>query len=358
MVANAKATHLAPPPRGWTTRLARDWQYFALCYLCSVISGVCTAEYLAASEDRDFPFLDAIIPVLSPLWAAAAATFVSGVLVIYCFSLASDNASCADLYWSLAPPFIASFWWQLGPADAPVARFALILGGVLLWGVRLTYNWGRMWEGMGHEDWRYVDIRKQTGKAYWLGGAAFVSFHLVPALLIFVGLLPVYAALALPGAAPVGPWDASALALNVVAVALEAWADNSLDAFVKRKQAGEVPAGALLDTGPWGLCRHPNYLGEMLFWSSLFLYNVGACGGSVVDGGGDVCAWARWSWLGFATVWLLFVGASVGLKETRMAGRREPAAWARYLREVPMLLPVGRHAWRALRCRSASAEMK
>ena len=34
---------------------------------------------------------------------------------------------------------------------------------VSLWSWRLTLNWARSWTGFHHEDWRYVDIAKQTG---------------------------------------------------------------------------------------------------------------------------------------------------------------------------------------------------
>ena len=51
----------------------------------------------------------------------------------------------------------------------PTARQALVLALVLAWGVRLTANWLRGWRGLGHEDWRYVQMRGQTGGAYWLG---------------------------------------------------------------------------------------------------------------------------------------------------------------------------------------------
>ena len=41
------------------------------------------------------------------------------------------------------------------------------------WAVRLTWNWARGWTGLGHEDWRYVDIRSATGALYW--PASFVA---------------------------------------------------------------------------------------------------------------------------------------------------------------------------------------
>ena len=51
---------------------------------------------------------------------------------------------------------------------------------------RLTWNWYRQWHGLSHEDWRYVDIRKKTGRAWPL--ASLAGVHFFPTLIVFAGI--------------------------------------------------------------------------------------------------------------------------------------------------------------------------
>jgi steroid 5-alpha reductase family enzyme len=53
-----------------------------------------------------------------------------------------------------------------------------------------------------------------------------------------------------------------------------------------------------MDMGLWRWCRHPNYLGEVLFWVSLWLFAIAA--DPVSRGGAQSdprrssrCSWAR-----------------------------------------------------------------
>ena len=64
--------------------------------------------------------------------------------------------------------------------------------------------------------------------------------------------------------APVLPADTT---LGVPAETLGQSADSQLRAF--RRKAGH---GQVCDTGLWSLSRHPNYLGEWLFWLGLALF--------------------------------------------------------------------------------------
>ncbi len=48
-------------------------------------------------------------------------------------------------------------------------------------------------------------------------------------------------------------------------------ADEQMRAFQKSSPG----PGAIMKTGLWARCRHPNYLGEILFWMGLFLFVIG-----------------------------------------------------------------------------------
>src|SRR4051812_22672290 len=103
----------------------------------------------------------------SPIWALAAADGVA-TLVIFAFSLALNNSSMYDLYWSVAPPLLASWIFAIARPETNSVRQLIVLALVWVWAIRLTSLFTRVWPGVHHEDWRYVDMRKSTGKAYWL----------------------------------------------------------------------------------------------------------------------------------------------------------------------------------------------
>src|SRR5262245_5678521 len=128
-------------------------------------------------------------PLVSTLWADIAAT-----IVVFAVSTLVRNASVYDPYWSVAPPAIAIAWLALVGGGTTV-RQAIVVALILLWGTRLTANWASTWRGLRHEDWRYGQLREQTrGRMpFWvvnLGG-----IQLMPTLLVFLGMLPVWPAL-------------------------------------------------------------------------------------------------------------------------------------------------------------------
>ncbi len=247
-------------------------------------------------------------PVEHPL-AVALAADVAATLAIFSFSLAFRNSSFYDAYWSVAPLPIALYWTAVGEG-AVGARQALVLLAIASWGARLTWNWARGWRGLEHEDWRYVDLRKTTGRAYWL--VSFVGLHGLPTFWVFGGLLPVYAAVCVPGR-PLGPLDGLAALVTAGAIALEATADEQL----RRFRAGGRPPGEFLQSGLWAWSRHPNYLGEMGFWWGLWLFGVAAAPG----------LW--WTIAGPLAISLMFRFVSLPMIETRMRERRPSfAEWA------------------------------
>jgi len=247
-------------------------------------------------------------PAEHPL-AVALTADLAATLAIFAWSFAFRNSSFYDAYWSVAPLPIALYWTAVG-AGAVGARQALVLLAIATWGARLTWNWARGWQGLGHEDWRYVDLRRTTGRAYWL--VSFVGLHVLPTFWVFGGMLPVYAAVGAPGR-PLGGLDALAALVTFGAIALEALADAQLHRF----RASGAPPGEFLRTGLWAWSRHPNYLGEMGFWWGLWLFGVAAAPG----------LW--WTIAGPLAITLMFRFVSLPMIEARMRERRPAfAEWA------------------------------
>jgi steroid 5-alpha reductase family enzyme len=245
-------------------------------------------------------------PIGVALWAD-----VAGTVAIFAFSLAFRNSSFYDAYWSVAPLPIA-FYWAMRPELVGVnpIRLAMVLVLVVLWGVRLTWNWLRGWQGLGHEDWRYAQMRQQSGAFYW--PVSFAGIHMMPTLIVFLACLPLYPALAV-GREPLGTLDIAACVVTLGAIWLEARADKQL----KRYRDSSPPPEEFLRSGLWAWSRHPNYLGEMGFWWGLGLFGLAA----------NPDWW--WTLSGPLVMTMLFRFVSLPMIETRMRERRPAyAEWA------------------------------
>ncbi len=257
---------------------------------------------------------------VDPLWVALAAD-VAATVVVFVFSVVHDNSSFYDPYWSLAPIPIAVYWILVAPVHASALRTCLVLSLICLWGVRLTWNWARGWQGLDHEDWRYLDLRRKSGRMYWL--VSFAGIHMLPTLWVFGGLLPVYAAL-VAGSRGFGVLDVLAAIVTAGAIWIEATADRQLHAFRARPHRPEE----ILATGLWARSRHPNYFGEMSFWWGLYLFGVAAAP-----------SW-WWTGAGALAITLMFRFISLPMIEERMLARRP--GYAEHRRRVPLVLLTGR----------------
>jgi steroid 5-alpha reductase family enzyme len=260
-------------------------------------------------------------PLAVTLWADLAAT-----VVVFAVSTVVGNASVYDPYWSVAPPVIVIAWaiWRSG-ADISV-RPALVIALVLIWAVRLTANWASAWRGLGHEDWRYVQIRAQTAgrPPWWL--VNLTGIQVMPTLVVFAGLLPAWPAVTVLGA-PLGVLDAAAVLVTAAAIAIEAVADWQLRRFAR----DPAHRAGVADQGLWRYSRHPNYLGEIGFWWGLWLFGLAAAP-----------AW-WWTVVGPIAMVLLFTYVSVPLMDRRSLARRP--AYAEHMRRVPALIPSPHRIW-------------
>ena len=240
-------------------------------------------------------------------------------LVIFVFSRWFHNSSFYDAYWSVIPPLIALYWLATTSAEPPPLRTLLMLGLMLYWATRLTLNWAVHWHGMEHEDWRYVMLKQKMPRAALL--IDLFGIHLFPTVQVFAGMLPVYAVLQLSDA-PFNWLDIVAVVVTFSAVTLQMVSDFQLHAFNARKQPGEC-----IRSGFWAWSRHPNYLGEIGFWTGLFLFGMAA----YPEG---------WYWMsiGCVAMTLMFVLASIPMMEKRSLERRPQ--YQEVIDSVSMLIPL------------------
>lgn len=245
--------------------------------------------------------------------------YAASVAFLYIASQIVQNGSTFDAWWSVLPPAFAV--WGALVVDGASLRNWLIAACALLWGVRLTANWAIGWTGLDHEDWRYRMLYETAPMPRW--AVSFTSVHLFPLIVVTLGSLPMAAALAHPqdpAGRSIGFLDVVAVIVAVIGVALEHFADVDLRRFNRTKQPGDV-----LNTGLWSRSRHPNYLGEMFWWWSLFLFALAADPGS----------W--WTGIGATAMTLMFLTASIPIAEKRSAERRP--GWVGYKASTPMLIP-------------------
>ncbi|MEU4562891.1 DUF1295 domain-containing protein [Actinoplanes sp. NPDC023936] len=255
-----------------------------------------------------------LLPGPHPLLVTFAADVVA-TLVVFAVSMVIRNASLYDPYWSVAPAVIV-FAWVLGESGE-IVRQTTVLLLVLIWSVRLTWNWASSWRGLDQEDWRYVRLRAQR-PPFWL--VNLVGIQLMPTVVVFAGLLAVWPAVAVPGRG-FGVLDIVAVAVTAAAVAIEATAGRQLHRFA----ADPAHRGQIMASGLWRYSRHPNYLGEILFWWGMWLFGLAAAPG-----------W-WWTVVGPVTMVLLFTAVSIPMMDKRSLERRP--AYEEHMRRVPALLP-------------------
>ncbi len=216
---------------------------------------------------------------------------VCGASAAYCFVVGelTRNYSQMDKLWSLLP---IAYLWIIAARDGGRPRLLLYALIVTAWGIRLTVNFARkgayrlrFWEG--NEDYRWAIVRQhpvfRRGILWTLFNLLFISLY--QNLLVLAITLP---ALACMGSdKPLGSLDAAAIVLSLAFLILETVSDEYQWRFHEKKKAlmkdgkplSALPAPYDLGfntTGPWGVMRHPNYLGEQGLWISLYLFAMGA----------------------------------------------------------------------------------
>lgn len=278
---------------------------FALVAVAYVVA--CSAAWFAA----------ALVGMDRPVGALGAG-YLASALVIYAWSLAVDNGSMFDAWWSVLPPLAAVWLAVSATADIPTARTVLVMVVVWAWSIRLTSNWVRDWPGLGHEDWRYLDLYTKGPKPLM----SLVAVHVGPALIVFLASLSLVPAL-YDGTRAVGVLDLIAAAIGLGAVALAFVADEQMRRFARTKEPGQI-----MDQGLWRHSRHPNYFGEIAFWCSLWLFGFAAAP-----------SW-WWTIVGPIAIIAMFSGASIPMLDARSAARRP--AFAEYRERSRALVPLPR----------------
>ena len=199
--------------------------------------------------------------------------FSSMDIFFWLASLAQNSTWLIDPYWTIIPPLIAQWYWihPLANGDSTRAWCAMIV--LYIWSTRLTHSYFRReeWHFGAREDWRFAELRRQYPRIWWWASffMAYVSQH----IFLFGITLPLYSAIHDPRP-PFGIVDVLCLAISLGGIAMAHSADSTLRKFMcenEQRAARGQPKKLLLNTGLWYYSRHPNYVGEQLFWWGLGL---------------------------------------------------------------------------------------
>jgi len=261
----------------------KDLLYILVIYLIALFAAVVTLKYA---------------PIDDVLWKTVLADVVA-TIIVFLFSVVYKNSSVYDPYWSAAPVVIVIYWLFNSAQLDFYYKMIWIL--IVIWGVRLTWNWILRWDGFEDEDWRYVNIKKKTGKFYW--PVSFLGIHLMPTIMVFLGLVPVYYVLNSDVPNPTSWFTVLAFMFTLGAIYLEKVADDTLRAHIKSGRSKTER----LQKGVWAVIKYPNYAGEIFFWWGLYFAAIAV----------DIDLW--WTVFGPLSITLLFVFISIPMMEKHQA---------------------------------------
>ncbi|CAF0899527.1 unnamed protein product, partial [Adineta ricciae] len=239
------------------------------------------------------------------------------------FLYSSNNVY--DIHWPLIP-LISSvyFYFYSNSSELPWKKCLLLTLLILLWSSHLIWQTVTSSSDIKHEDWRYHMMRGQFGNNFIL--FAFFVLHIIPMIEVLIGSSSIYYIFNDTNTHEqftIG----SSLSLGVIAVGvlLENIADRQLARFrCQRKQSREYRF-AVLSSGLWKYSRHPNYLGEILFWCGLFCL-----------GRASHAPW--WCAIGPLLITLMMIFGSIPISEERLY--RKYPEYKFVQRRIPILIPT------------------
>jgi steroid 5-alpha reductase family enzyme len=260
--------------------------------------------------------------------------YLSAAMVCFIISTLSRNYSQVDKLWSVLP---VVYVWIICVNSGFEPRILLMSVLVSVWGLRLSFNFSRrggysvkFWSGK--EDYRWPVLRSRpeftAGWKWSLFNLFFISLYQLGLVLLIT--LPTLKSM---GGRPLIWTDYLLSALLLFFIVIETIADQQQWNYHKKKRLLEE-AGSILpdkfkkgfvDTGLWGIVRHPNYTAEQAIWIVLYFFSVSATG-----------MWLNWSVIGAVLLVLLFWGSS-NFSESISSGKYPE--YAVYKKRIPRFIP-------------------
>ena len=236
---------------------------------------------------------------------------------IYISSLIFNNSSMYDPFWSVAPiPIIIYLAYFSNNLVLNDLYTSLVVFVVLFWAIRLTHNWTMVWDGLHEEDFRYIDLKQ--GNLLKKEIVNFFGIHYIPTLQVNVSLLPIF--FVFTNTVTNYKWILVGATISICAVILQIISDKQMRDF----KLNISNKNKIMNLGLWKYSRHPNYLGEVMFWIGLYIMAISVS---------DVPNWLILSPLSMV---VLFVFISCPMMDERSLKKRP--GYKEYMHKTSQLL--------------------
>lgn len=263
----------------------------------------------------------------NPLITVSVMVLFSSSLT-FIFNVATKEYSWTDRLWSTLPVLMA--WVYYLKTHNSILLFTAMI--ITCWGIRLTFNFYRKGGYTSKEDYRWAYLQtKITSPVLWqIFNFLFISIY--QQLLFILFTLPLYL-MALK--------DSKATNLTylffilaILFLILETVADQQQWVFQESKYGRRSKIDKLnksyeqgfRTSGLFSISRHPNYLGELGFWFSIYLITSSAYG-----------TYINWTIIGPILLLLLFMGSVV---VTEGITKEKYSKYENYKKQVPALVPL------------------
>lgn len=238
-------------------------------------------------------------------------------LFIYISSISFNNSSMYDPFWSVAPIPIVIYLGFYSPESVlnNFYKFIVVIP-IIFWALRLTHNWTLVWHGLNEEDFRYIELKK--GNILNKELINFFGIHYLPTLQVNVSLVPIY--FIFTNNPENISWLIFGSFISFMAVVLQILSDKQMRDFKKDINNNNK----VNNLGLWHYSRHPNYLGEVMFWFGLYFMAL-----SIIE-------IPSWLILCPLSMLVLFVFISCPMMDERSLKRRPD--YEEYMKQTSQLL--------------------
>jgi steroid 5-alpha reductase family enzyme len=262
---------------------------------------------------------------------------LSTAFVCFVIGEITRNYSQTDKVWSIMPIVYSLITLNAFPSSPRIWLMTIL---VLIWGIRLSYNFYRKggydllpWKG--EEDYRWAKLRQhpklQKGIRFTLFNLFFISIYQHVLILLFS--LPLLLA-AKNTETNLSVLDYAAASFMLLFILIETIADNQLHIFQFHKRNKITPDGkyssslkrVFLTEGLWNYVRHPNYIAEQATWVSFYFFGVAASG-----------IFINTTLIGPFLLILLFMGSS---EFTERISLDKYPDYKNYKKHVPKFIPL------------------
>ena len=269
--------------------------------------------------------------------------YIGASLIAFVVSEIFQNYSQVDKLWSTIPIF---YVWYFTAESGYDSRMILMSIVATIWGLRLSYNFGRrggysIYFWVGEEDYRWKELKRIAPflrpRLNW---AVFNLFFicLYQMGLVFLTTLPILAAW--QGTNDINIYDYIIALLMLVFIITETISDQQQYNFQTKKyekiDLGEKLTGdykrGFVSTGLWSISRHPNFTSEQLIWIVFYFFSISATGNVF-----------NWSIIGCILLVILFYNSaqfSEGISSAKYPDYKI------YQKNVPMFLGFWNSDWK------------